>query len=433
MIKKKTGALLGCLLMLGLSIPLATAHLTAPSVSSEAFTGDSYRFNGDTPTFHSGVSGTYYGSAGAYFDSPALGAASSFASALCDLEVLGDGSAPSPLDESDVDGNPGGAVPDGTFDDGGLGGACHTNNHYSNSAYDTPGCAGTAYAKDAVSGGDVWIGATCDWKTTGSSPGFTTCVITELLSSPTVPGLSTCVANLVSGTTSAGPFIACGNDGVADSIGYNRGSNGANFINGAASDGCDPDLDSAAAVFVFEYAEEATSTVVPAVGGWIDNPDGLTGGGNDAEKEPLDCFSRLTVPAAGGGAFPMILCNGKVCPVAGPVAIGGGLNVWTITCTFHDACEDKPAGTDATLVSHVVGDEVDVELRCGDTGVISSTNVKGTTPVAAAPPSNPPVMNNGPINNKTSGDYICVMKYTVLIPAPVDYVGESHCYDVIII
>lgn len=250
MIDKKLTALAGSVLLLAAAMPFAMAH--GPG-------------NDD-------VSGTYYGSAAAYVDSPTLGGVSSFAFALCDVEVLSSGDPNDPLrilDEGDVDGtSTGGVLPEGTFDDGGVGAACHTNGHYADPGYNTPGCSGDSFANDLAFGGAVWIGAACDWKATDSGPGFTTCVTNELISSPTVAGLSDCVNNLLGGPSPVpGDFESCGNDGVADSVDYDTGSNGATYGNGAVADGCDPVLDASAVTFVFPYVDETTAAaVVPTTG-----------------------------------------------------------------------------------------------------------------------------------------------------------------------
>lgn len=305
MISNKTTALLGSLLLLAAAVPLTAAHLGENGSYTSGVLTDDYCRDGGTGaytgptasvdaaadlatdnfdagcTHHDGVSGTYYGPAGAYIDSPTIfTTANPFVTGamLCDAEVLGTGSSPSPQDEEKVDDADGGMVPDGTFDDGGQGGACHTQDHYENEGYDTPGCEGTAFAKDAVSGGDVWIGAACDWKATDTGPGLVTCAVNEVLgwnlSDPPsiIPGLADCASNFGDG---GGTFQSCGSDGVADSIGYDHGTNGVTFVNGAAGDNCDPDTDPSAAVFVFEYVnegdEENNPEVIPATAGWIDN------------------------------------------------------------------------------------------------------------------------------------------------------------------
>lgn len=164
------------------------------------------------------------------------------ASALCDIEVI-DGTAG---DETYVDGGPGGlAVPDGIWDDGGLGGACHVDygtdfpSHYS-----TTGCGGdAATAQDAVSGDWVGIIASCDGGSAGgtgggpSATGFALCsvnsVITNIGTPTSIPGdAGACVQSVLnclnpgqcSGTTPA----SCNLDGVADAsnFGYGGGHTG---------------------------------------------------------------------------------------------------------------------------------------------------------------------------------------------------------------
>jgi hypothetical protein len=98
--------------------------------------------------------------------------------AWCDFEVIGpgDGQPGSALyDERIVDGmstytnawwwNGPGLQPDGLFNDGGIGAACHTPaGFYGNDDYNYNGCptGDDANGEDAVSGGEVWVSATCD-------------------------------------------------------------------------------------------------------------------------------------------------------------------------------------------------------------------------------------------------------------------------------
>ena len=320
MTNKKTMAVLGSLVLLAATLPLATAHLSSTgSYTSGALTTDFCRHEGEgayrslsgaTLDFAAGifnaacvgsdgVSGTYYGPAGAYLVSPTLFGSSDPAVlglALCDAEVLSDGSNDSALDESDVDGNsnPGG-LPDGTFDDGGFGAACHTQGHYDVQAdgddYNSPGCTDgdtdpeVAYANDAVSRGNVWIGAACDWKSTGGGQGLSTCLVNQVLGGPTVPGVTACVNTFLSGGTSGATFVACGGEGVADDVHYGHGGDGVAFPN-YANDETDPVAQNppdeppctpaheSAVVFVFEYVNEDLANnnldVIPATAGWID-------------------------------------------------------------------------------------------------------------------------------------------------------------------
>lgn len=212
------------------------------------------------------VSGNYYGSINPYIDSPTLFPTGPYASMtmLCDMEVLGDGASPSPLDEEDVDGTSGGAMPDGTFDDGGIGGACHTSDLYSYADYNTPGCdnsLGEAHAVDAVYGGSVWIGAACDWKSDGSARSLTTCVVGELRAGADVSQLADCVNEFNAGTT-------CGSDGTPDHVNFGYGGSGVPFTNNAAADGCDPVTDASASVYVFNHVEETSplSATVATIG-----------------------------------------------------------------------------------------------------------------------------------------------------------------------
>jgi hypothetical protein len=138
------------------------------------------------------VSGVYYGSMAALVDhvgSPLGGQGTSFtfgdSVVRCDMEVLSDGDSygvafdPSTLtfepgDEPEIDGTPNGlangALGSGTlFNDGGVGGVCHTHpGHYGVAAFNTAGCDYTdAYGWDVASV-DVWLTTVCSYGHTTS-------------------------------------------------------------------------------------------------------------------------------------------------------------------------------------------------------------------------------------------------------------------------
>lgn len=231
----KPMVLVGVLLMLGWGLPAGAAHLaqnndSAGSPTSFGFGGvadpDPCRkasvqdqaagVPGEQPGDqcaepHAGVSGTYVTSQTASVveclddpdteDSKADCGSLQFAagwggagSALCDVEV---GLLGAQDNERWVDnagpgkGNPG-QVPDGTWDDGGFGGACHvsgygddrwnTNPPNDNNNADTK-CEGTAYAEDWLLGADVPILVACDFGEFGTQP---------FLPSSLHPGLVNC-------------------------------------------------------------------------------------------------------------------------------------------------------------------------------------------------------------------------------------------------
>lgn len=261
-----------------LFVPVS-AHLSPEgSASSALFTShnglDNCRMQGFKEVCNSrnGVSGTYINYyQNKYFDVPTLFPEQfGFATMWCDLEVGGDGESSHPLDEGRVDDEPtSGLIVDGTWDDGGVGGACHTADAYGADGYDSPGCYGEASAKDAVSGWEVWIGAGCDWMATGGGPGLGICLANEVATGATAPGVVDCAADFLAGPSGA-TFVACGADGTMEDIYYGHGDFGVPFINLSNYYGCDSD-DAASAVFTYDYINEETLELVPATAGWIDS------------------------------------------------------------------------------------------------------------------------------------------------------------------
>jgi len=277
----KLATAFGGLLMIGAVLaPLAMAHgdsgVAVSPVMPAGFRGSESVHAGKTPA------GFYYGSASAWLQLNAqpvgpggsppgcptgnsqvddlvcaliLSVDPSFtlaaADSLCDMEVSGDGANVFATDEPTVDGlaTAGlGVVPDGLFNDGGVGAVCHTpDGFYDTVNYNTNGCtAGTATADDLVSGGNVWISATCDSTTPVAGDGLLTqvlstesCIANDVLSSNEA-GIVSCVTYLVdclaptadpttnpcAGTSG----VTCGADGVADgSPANNIGSTGAAY------------------------------------------------------------------------------------------------------------------------------------------------------------------------------------------------------------
>ncbi|MEA3143815.1 MAG: hypothetical protein QOG31_1139 [Thermoplasmata archaeon] len=180
----------------------------------------------------SGISGRYVGSTGplleatgsqsSIFPQAGIGPIELFGiiTILCDVEVGGNGQAPDPdLDETTVDGTAGGGgagtttggVPNALWDDGGIGGACHTSTYgYDNAAhtlYNSPGCPTGDYAmaEDILLGDSVEIGVGCD--NTIAAPGNNDgpdvqgalgCVINEVILQQDLGALNGCLAPLVS-------------------------------------------------------------------------------------------------------------------------------------------------------------------------------------------------------------------------------------------
>lgn len=290
MTTSKTMAIAGCILLTLAVMPLATAHLTSRSDTSFGWGGladpDPCRW-GDVPgpgtgacadvpgnvnkdlnpagstdpdvagTVHSpGVSGVYLGHGvvtlvectnattittgdcdGNIFTNTGWGATGAI---LCDLEVIaGPGLGG---DEEIVDNSiAGGITPDGTWDDGGFGGACHTvvyNAGTANNASKVPDhpiydadeddemCHSDlqAYAEDWVLGADVPLLATCDvGQTAAGNPCLVNAVITNIGMPGNIPGaIVTCIQQALQFNPS-GDLITCAPDGTADVSNLGKG------------------------------------------------------------------------------------------------------------------------------------------------------------------------------------------------------------------
>jgi hypothetical protein len=237
----------GCLLMLAAAMtPAVLGH-----DATNSFAG-----------INNGVSGRYVGAAGVTVingggpidvpdptdpNAPPLftlpsGVLTSGGLMYCDFEVLGPGNVVAPVDEINVDqvSSGGGLLPDAVagalwvpgvsgVDDGGHGGACHTNDTYAVTGYNTAGCpADTAFANDDTFGSAVFIGASCDWEAQGSDGGVSICLVNAITHAD-VPGVVECVTQLVTclanpPACAGGANDVCGGDGSSDGTTYGFGS-----------------------------------------------------------------------------------------------------------------------------------------------------------------------------------------------------------------
>lgn len=156
------------------------------------------------------VSGWYYGPAGVYVqatipsgdeEDPEQTLFAGGGLMNCDFEVLAGDVNEEVVDDTE---NNDFVLADGTFNDGGQGGACHVGaGGYNDAALETPGCAQyttNAFAEDAVFGSEVWTSATCDWKTPVVPDGEETPpeeIVLGVVDTATTFAL--CMANTVSG------------------------------------------------------------------------------------------------------------------------------------------------------------------------------------------------------------------------------------------
>jgi hypothetical protein len=286
----------GCLLLLAAAIaPSVLGHSERPAALLNDYDPANYQGIND-------VSGRYTGASGpaiaieAYNQASPLYNVLAAGSMLCDAEVVTDDTT-NPANEDKVDGNSAGhagAAPD-TVDDGGQGGACHSNT-YTTGIFNSFGCQPTprAFGYNDL-GNEIWLGASCDWKTdqggTSSTQTFELCVVNGVLAfnplEPPVPTgalgelqvLVDCVTQLVDclldpACGATGATETCGADHTADAIDFGYGMGNLNPAVFPANTGvyfgtpnhANCPNDGAAAVFVFD--------AVGTNGGSIVDPDG---------------------------------------------------------------------------------------------------------------------------------------------------------------
>jgi hypothetical protein len=394
---------LSCLLLA--LAPLGAAHLTNPagSATSEALTGDGCRYrgtlagNGGSCPTNSGVSGTYIGAAGVAVSGDIFPLSinavvtvcplgyCSVANSYCDLEGLDESAPDNPLkalDESTVDGTPGngGMVDDGTWDDGGQGGACHTNG-YGDASYNTLGCSGTSHAEDAGSEYHVWISASCDDSSQVSDGGPVLCLVIAIQSGGN--GGDGCVLDAL--CEGCGEFASCGADGTADEV--NLGEGGGDFDEAASTQvpfsndpsapgggvpypldiaACDPFA--TAATFVFEGVEAnagigsdpAGVEYTTAVGGWIDSTNsssflGAAGCTVVHVNVPgvIDICSNVGTPGC-----TTVVSAGNTFAWCAPSAPGTPCNVYHLGLGILDVCTNLGQHGCTTVYENVGSDSV---------------------------------------------------------------------------
>lgn len=259
-------------------LPFASTGLDDGAVGPHLETVDPVQGNGLDR-----VAGWYAGSASAWLQLAPGDPLHENLGGFCDLEVAGLGGG-DPVDESVVDGSTagGGLAPDGLWNDGGFGMACHTADAWDEPAYNTPGCDqysdptspsfGNARAEDAIVGADVWIVTACDasFVFRGHHDPFllgpllqaVDCAVDEFLDATGTMGcvreLLDCLGILASPDGCGPAFgVICGADGLPDEINAGRGGGHAGpgvAFPPAASDfnGASCDAYAQASVFVVE-------------------------------------------------------------------------------------------------------------------------------------------------------------------------------------
>lgn len=314
------------LLLTATLLPLGGAHLTNPggSWTSALFSdGDNCRWEGASASGSdcfgtSGISGTYVNSHQAFITGGdvfplKIGNNEVFPRGYwsatyitCDYEHMFTAPFIGPGNEEVIDHQPApGSVEDGTWDDGGNGGACHRSDYGEPSEYNVAGCGEndynnertpSAHAEDKTSGSRVWIGAACDVYTNyyGNPQSGEMCVTNRMGWGGTVdvldPTSNVIIEDCIGQAeelTGFPPVLLCGPDGIADIVNYGPGG-------GSLGVGVPYPLDPStcvsfagdSAVFTFNYITfggqphnpSASPSVIPATAGWIDSRDGLAGG-----------------------------------------------------------------------------------------------------------------------------------------------------------
>lgn len=232
------------------------------------------------------VSGVYYGSVSALAShtgdpAPVTGNETSFefgtAAALCDMEILSDGSTVGAAeDEPEVDGQANTAGASTLFNDGGVGAVCHTQTgYYAHADFNTATCDyEPAMGQDAT--GDVWLTTVCSYAHTVSGTGlltyFADCVSGAALTvSPLEvvdPCATTTVDCLVNGDcTSLADEIACGPDAAGNADIQVAGQSGWGSAGVAFPAIPSPCIDADAAAVVFVWNAVFVDSTIPNVTG----------------------------------------------------------------------------------------------------------------------------------------------------------------------
>jgi hypothetical protein len=207
----------GCLLLLAAAlVPKALGHDDNQSRPNDVDGGVTGQFYGPAGYYVSLDPGLYDPTSG---DPVSLDCFVAQGRMNCDREVSGDGSSGLMIgDETRVDGTQHGSntMQDGTFDDGGFGGACHTSSaDYAFQGYNSPGCVddGARASNFDVGVGiaSPWVGAACDWKT---ESGATPCDPLPNTGGTTRCTSSTCISPCT---------FSCGSDGIMDGINFGFG------------------------------------------------------------------------------------------------------------------------------------------------------------------------------------------------------------------
>lgn len=259
-----------------------------PSVGSPTQSPEGPLVTDDRPVTD-GVSGDFVGPGGIFVDGPNPVGFVAGAVNLCDAEALG-GSATPLATETWIDGTQTpGFVADGTWDDGGVGGACHTAaNTYPTPDFNSPGCGGPVRGDTVTNIGPptplhLLVYAACDDSAT-SATGLATCLANVALQNApgrVLPGGS-CWAIAINPFPPAGSIIACGPDGRGDAQTSGDVTDATGFAAPSTGSGLCPEADESLSLFAFigvDAGDPSDPRVSVPIVGWLTAESGGSSGG----------------------------------------------------------------------------------------------------------------------------------------------------------